>query len=397
MLVGAAGEGIKLMAKTVLVLGGGIGGVVAARELRKWLGSSDRVILIDKDGKHLFAPALLWVMEGRRKPEAVVKNLERLRRKGIEVIVGAVTKIDAENRRVETEAGGFDFDALVIALGAETAPEMMPGFAETAVSPYTLEGAVATRDAVAGFERGKIVVMVASLPFKCPAAPYEAALLIDHGLRKRGVRGGVEMEFITPEPQPMLVAGPELGGMVEMLLAGRRITYRPNLTPESVDVEGRAVVLAGGERVGFDLLIGIPPHRAPEVVRESGLANEAGWIPVHHNTMATVIPGVYAIGDVTAIVTPSGMPLPKAGVFAEGQAKTVAAVVEGYLSGKTEPAANFYGHGTCFLEIGGGLAGRAKGSFYAEPKPDVKFDPPGRFWRMQKWLFEKWWMWKWAP
>lgn len=128
------------MAKTVLVLGGGIGGVVVARELRKWLGSSDRVSLIDKDGKHIFAPALLWVMEGRRKPEAVVKNLERLRCKGIEVIVGAVTKIDAENRRVETEAGGFDFDALVIALGAETAPETMPGFAETAVSPYTLGG-----------------------------------------------------------------------------------------------------------------------------------------------------------------------------------------------------------------------------------------------------------------
>ncbi len=385
------------MAKTVLVLGGGIGGVVAARELRKWLGSSDRVILIDKDGKHLFAPSLLWVMEGKRKPEAVAKNLERLRRKGIEVIVGAVTKIDAENKRVETEAGGFDFDALVIALGAETAPEMMPGFAETAVSPYTLDGAVATREAVAGFNEGKIVVMVASLPFKCPAAPYEAALLIDHGLRKRGVRGGVEMEFITPEPQPMLVAGRELGRMVEVLLAGRRITYRPNLVPESVDVEGKAVSLAGGERVVFDLLVGIPPHRAPAVVRESGLGNEAGWIPVHHNTMATVVPGVYAIGDVTAIITPSGMPLPKAGVFAEGQAKTVAAVVAGYMSGKTEPAANFYGHGTCFLETGGGMAGRATGSFYAEPEPHVRFNSPGRFWGWQKWLFEKWWMWKWAP
>ena len=262
---------------------------------------------------------------------------------------------------METEAGGFDFDALVIALGAETAPEMMPGFAETAVSPYTLDGAVATREAVAGFNEGKIVVMVASLPFKCPAAPYEAALLIDHGLRKRGVRGGVDMEFITPEPQPMLVAGRELGRMVEVLLAGRRITYRPNLLPESVDVEGKAVSLAGGERVAFDLLVGIPPHRAPAVVRESGLGNEAGWIPVHHNTMATVVPGVYAIGDVTAIITPSGMPLPKAGVFAEGQAKTVAAVVAGYMSGKTEPAANFYGHGTCFLETGGGMAGRATG------------------------------------
>ena len=385
------------MAKTVLVLGGGIGGVVAARELRKWLNSSDRVILIDNDGKHLFPPSLLWVMEGTRKPKAIVKNLERLRRKGIEVIVGAVTAIDAENRRVETEAGGFDFDALVIALGADLAPDVMPGFAEAAVTPYDLEGAQATREAVAGINSGKIVVMVSSLPFKCPAAPYEAALFIDHALRKRGVRGAVEMEFITPEPQPMPVAGPELGGIVEMALAERRITYRTGLNPESIDVEGRAVVLAGGERVPFDLLVGIPPHRAPAVVRESSLANEAGWIPVHHNTMTTVVPGVFAIGDVTAITTPSGMPLPKAGVFAEGQAKTVAAGVTGYLSGKERPSAHFYGHGECFLETGGGIAGRATGNFYAQPKPVVSFKMPGRFWHWQKWVFEKWWMFRWAP
>ncbi|HJO06107.1 MAG TPA: FAD/NAD(P)-binding oxidoreductase [Chloroflexota bacterium] len=385
------------MAKTVLVLGGGIGGVVAARELRKGLGSSDRVILIDRDGKHLFSPSLLWVMEGTRKLDAIVRNLERLRRKGIEVIVGAVTDIDTDNRRVTTDAGEFDYDALVISLGAELAPDLLPGFAEAALTPYDLEGAERTRDAVAGFDSGKIVVMISSLPYKCPAAPYETTMFIDHALRKRGVRGGVEIEFITPEPQPMPVAGPELGRIVEMALAARRITYRSGLTPDSIDVDGKAVVLAGGERVGFDLLVGIPPHRTPGVIRESGLANEAGWIPVNHNTLTTPVPGVFAIGDVTAIMTPSGMPLPKAGVFAEGQAKTAAAGVAGYFSGKDRPTANFYGHGECFLETGGGVAGRATGNFYAEPKPRVKFNMPGRFWHWQKWVFEKWWMFRWAP
>ncbi|MDP6350279.1 MAG: FAD-dependent oxidoreductase, partial [Chloroflexota bacterium] len=159
------------MARTVLVLGGGIGGVVAARELRKGVGSSDRVILIDRDGQHLFPPSLLWVMEGTRKPDAIVKNLERLRRKGIEVIVGTVTGIDTDNRRVATDAGELDYDALVISLGAELAPDLMPGFAEAAVTPFDLAGAQATRDAIAGFDADKIVVMIASLPYKCPAAP----------------------------------------------------------------------------------------------------------------------------------------------------------------------------------------------------------------------------------
>ena len=380
--------------KTAVVLGGGIGGLVAARELRRRLDSGDRVVLVDRTARHLFAPSLLWVMEGSRRPQAIVRDLGRLSRHGIEIVKADVTVIDPNRRVVETSTGPVSYDALVVALGAQLAPEDMPGFSDAAHTPWDLEGAQKTRDAVQRFEGGRAVVMVSSLPYKCPAAPYETALLLDHAFRQRGVRGQIEIEILTPELQPMPVAGPEVGQAVTELLRSRGISYRPGAKPVAIDPGGKSVRTEGGEDVPFDLLVGVPPHRPPAAARTSGLANEAGWLPVDRHTMAAKGEGVYAIGDVAAIALPSGMPLPKAGVFAERQAKAVARSIAADF-GKGARS-SFDGTGSCFIEMGGGVAGYASGAFYAEPKPAVALRDPGRRWHLLKVAFEKWWMWRWT-
>lgn len=378
-------------AKTVLILGGGVGGVVTARELRKRLPRQHRVVLVDRERDHLFAPSLLWLIVGMRKPDAIQRPLERLERKGIEVKLGEVEKIDAEARRVTIGGETLDADSIVISLGAELAPDAIPGLREAGHNFYTLVGAEGLRDALSGLERGRIVVLTAAPAYKCPAAPYEAAMLIDHSLRERGRREAVTVEVYAAEPGPMGVAGPEVSGAVKQMLEARGIPYHPGHQIQAVDAAARRLEFANGTSAGFDLLAYVPPHRAPRVVRESGLAGDSGWIPVDRHTLETRFPGVYAIGDVVSIPLKMGKPLPKAGVFAHGEAEVVARNIAAAVEGR--PAADrFGGYGECFIETGGGKAGFGGGDFYAEPAPAIKLRAPS--WRMHlgKVLFEKSWL-----
>lgn len=383
-----------MMSKNIVILGGGVGGLVTARRLAGRLRGKHRIILVDRRDRHLFSPAFLWVMMGWRRPEETGRSLAGLARYGVEFMQAQVEGIDLAERAVRTSAGKVPFDHLVVSLGADVVPEALPGLAEIAHTPYTLEGAEKLGGALVGFKGGRVVVMVSSIPFKCPAAPYETALLMEAFFRERGRRGKVEMEIITPEPQPMPVAGPVLGEAVKGILSARGIGYRPNTPVSSVDVAGKSLVLKDGGSVPFDLLIAVPPHKPPAVVRDSGLAGETGWVPVDRFTLETRQEGVYAIGDVTTITLPNGKPLPKAGVFAHAEAEVVAERIADRLEGRSA-ADRFRGKGYCWLEMGDGRAGFAGGDFYAEPNPVVRLRRPGRFWRMGKVLFEKWWMWKW--
>lgn len=231
------------------------------------------------------------------------------------------------------------------------------------------------------------------MPFKCPAAPYETALLTDYLLRKRGVREKVNFQFLTTEPQPMPVAGPVVGDMIKGILLERDIEYQPNQKLTSVDPASKELQFEKGEKIKFDLLLAIPPHKSPSVVTESGLGDGPGWIPVDGRTLRTKYDDVYAIGDVTAIKLPSGMMLPKAGVFAERQAQVVANSIASEISGAAE-VQKYDGKGSCFIDTGYGKAGYASGDFYAEPKPLVNPRKPGRIWHWSKVLFEKYWLWR---
>jgi len=379
--------------RRVVVLGGGIGGIVAARTLRKRVPEDVRVLLVDRDQSYTFAPSLLWLMTGDREPGQISRGRERLARKGIELVTGEAQGLDPGRRMVRVDGRDIAYQRSVIALGAQPAPELMPGLREGAIDLYTAEGALAAGSALREFVGGRVVILVARLPYKCPAAPNEAAFLAESILRRRGVRAKVAL--YTPEPYPMPTAGEAMGKALAGMLGERGIELHAQQVVEEVDAGNKQLVLQSGERAGYDLLLAIPPHRTAGVVRISGLANESGFIPADPATLATWADGVYAIGDVAQIPIAGGKFLPKAGVFAKAQARVVASRIADELRHR-EPLATFDGKGSCFVDMGDGVAAFATGEFYAEDAPTVSLRRPSRRWHLSKVAFEKYWLARWA-
>lgn len=377
--------------RMVAVLGGGIGGVAAARALRRRLSADDRVLLMERERVHRFAPSLPWVMTGSRRADRVDRPLGRLVRRGIQVLPADVEEITADSRRVRTTAGEVAADRLVIALGVELAPEELPGFAESAHDVYTLEGAQAAGRALRALRGGRVAVLVSRLPYKCPAAPYETAMLAAALLRRTGARDSCSVDVYTPEPFPMPTAGAAIGEALEAMLAERGIGFHRQQQVERIEAGSRELVFTDGRREGFDLLLGVPPHRAPRPARESGLAAETGFIRVDRSTLETEAEGVFAIGDVTTIPIAGGKFLPKAGVFAHREAHVVAERIAAELGGRA-PSAEFDGSGSCFVEMGGGVAGFATGNFYGEDGPVVRMRRPGRRWHLARVALEQLWL-----
>ncbi len=384
----------EMSGKTILILGGGVGGYTAATELRARLPRAHRVIVVDRDARPAFAPSFLWLMTGGRASNAIRKDLHALTQQGIEFVNASVDAIDPAARRVTTSNDALDYDYLIVALGAELAPETIPNLAATAHTPYSLSGAENLRDARRDFGGGRVVVVIASLPYKCPAAPYETALLLDADLARRRVPHTVEI--YTPEGLPMPVAGPAIGKEVKQILDQRGIGFHPKVKLTAVSPESKELSFDDGTKTNFDFLVAVPPHRAPRVARESGLADASGWIPIDRLTMKTSVEGVYAIGDITANKIPGRhfpdvpLMLPKAGVFAHGQAKVVAHNIAGEILGQSA-AQVWDGFGACFLETGAGQAGFATGFFYAEPAPQVDLRAPNAAWHVGKVMLEKEW------
>lgn len=383
--------------RTVLILGGGWGGLTAAHHLRSLLASEHRVVVVERNNTFSLCVSYLWLMAGaRRDVDEIQRNMANLKRPGIEWVQATALGMDLERRIVETDRGPLEADYLVLALGADLAPEMVPGFQEAAHNFYDADGAAHLRSALTEFDGGSIVVLVGGAPFRCPAAPYEAAMLIEDLVRKRGIRDQTEISLYTPEAMPMAVAGPAVGNALVDMLRDRGIAYHSNHAVRSIEPATRTL-LFDESSTACDLLVGIPPHRAPQVVSDAGLVDGSGYVPVHPQTLEILAdpeeltvqyPGVYAIGDVTAIRLLNSMLLPKAGVFAEAHAHVVARAIAADIDGEARPA-GYDGSGFCYVEVGDGLAAYGEGDFYAYPGPRVRLEAPTTGARLAKQEYEQ--------
>jgi len=336
----------------VLILGAGFGGLELASTLAAETDGAVEVTLVDRTEGFVFGFSKLDVMFGRATADHVLHPYADLVHPGVRFVPATVTAIDPQARTVETTAGRFEADVLVVALGADLDPSATPGLVEHGHEFYTEAGAFGLRDVLADFPGGDVVVAVTSTPFKCPPAPSETALLVHDHLRDRGLLDRSSVSLVMPLPVP-IPPSPTASKALLAQFERRGIAWHPGALVRSVE-PGRAV-LADGSELPFDLLLAVPVHRAPSVVVESGLT-EDGWIQVDSETLQTRFEDVYAIGDVTSVGTP------KAGVFAEGQAAVVAARLIARSRGEDD-ATTYDGNGTCYLEFGGGLVGKVDVTF----------------------------------
>ena len=327
----------------ILVLGAGFGGLELTTRLSEEFGDDVDIVLIDKGEGFVFGFSKLDVMFGRKPPEAVVHPYADLVKPGVRFVRTTITAIDPQAKRVETDAGTFDADVLVVALGADLHPHLTPGLVEGGDEFYTVPGAFALRDKLAAFTGGKVIVGVTSTPFKCPPAPSETALMLHDFLTERGIRDQAEIALVMPLPVP-IPPSPDASAALLTAFEERGISWHPGKLVTSLDGERGVALLADGSEMPYDLFLGVPVHQAPAVVAESGLAVD-GWIPVDSLTLETSFPGVYAVGDVTSVGTP------KAGVFAEGQAVVVADRISALIRAESVEA-TYDGKGVCYLEFG---------------------------------------------
>lgn len=382
-------------ATRTVIVGAGFGGIAAARTLRELLPPPHRILVVDWRPEVSLGAGHTWVLTGRRRPEQISRRLSAITRHGLEFRCAEVVGVDPAKRVLEVAGDRVPADALVLAPGARLTLEPLPGAAGVAHQFYELDAALRLGEALDSFAGGRVVMAVIAPPYKCPAAPHEAALLIHERLAKKPGPDRFSLTLLTPEPQPMPVAGPVVGGAVRELYEQRGITalfgtrpvrvHSPSSTPAG-SPPSRAIAgeleLADGQRMPFDLLIVIPAHVAPAFLRDSGLVGGNGWVAVERSTLATTFDNVWAIGDVTAIPLAGGGMLPKAGVFAraegEAVARAIAARAQGQATGGDGEAPAFEGKGGCYLETGRGEAAYAEGDFFASPSPVVTLQPASR-------------------
>jgi len=348
----------------IVVLGAGFGGLQLMARLSEAFGDELDLTLIDRSDHFIFGYSKLDVMFGRETPAQVRIPYASIARPGVRFRRESITAIDPEKRRVTTDAGAYDAAILVIALGADYDIAATPGLAEGGNEFYSVPGATRLRDVIPTFSRGRAIVGVCSTPFKCPPAPSECALLLHDHLSRRGVRDNCEISLVMPFGTPIPPA-PDASSALLGAFAERNIRFVADRLVRAIDPARHVAMMSDGSEMPFDLFLGIPTHRVPAVVAESGMT-EDGWVPVSRTDLSTRYAGVYAIGDVTSVGTP------KAGVFAEGAGDVVAERIIAEVRGKDAPP-RYAGAGACYIEFGGDRVGRVDVDFLSGPSPTGSF------------------------
>jgi sulfide:quinone oxidoreductase len=368
--------------KRVLILGGGFGGIATAHRLKQRLGDQVEVILVDRRPYFMVGFRKSWALVGASTLDAGQKPIDSLSRIGVDVRRATIEAIDPQEKSVTVDGEKIQGDAVVVALGAELYPSAVPGFAEYAYNVYDPNDILRAEKALDEFKGGRLVIGIFGAPYKCPPAPLEMAMLIHDKLKRSGVKASIEV--FTPQPVTLPILSQASCDLVESRLSEIGIqTYGHH---KALRIEPGEVIFEK-RKIGFDLLLGVPPHRAPGVLRESGLTGESGWVEINPRTCATSFEGVYAIGDSTQIMLANKKTLPKAGLFAELMGETVAERLADEFNGK-EPTAQFSGEGGCYFEVGNGEAMMIKGNFLAEPAPVVELTESSKEFYDQKVRFE---------
>lgn len=366
------------MKTRIVVLGAGFGGLELCTMVSEALGDAVEVTLVDKSDAFVFGFSKLDVMFGRTTFDAVRLPYQEIVKPGVRFRRETIRAIDPETRRVTTDAGVHEADVLVIALGADYDMGATPGLAEGGNEFYSVAGAERLRKVLPTFSKGRAIVGVCGAPFKCPPAPSEAALLLHDFLSTRGVRDACEITLVLPFGSP-IPPSPATSRALVAAFAERGITFVPGRRVQSLDPARGVAVLDDSVELPYDLFLGVPKHRAPEVVAASGMVVD-GYIPVDSKSLATKYPGVYAVGDVATQGTP------KAGVFAEGAAKALAARLIAAQRGGGA-SAEHAGTGSCYIEFGAGRVGRVDVDFFSGPSPTGTFQEPSTALVAEKKLF----------
>ncbi len=380
--------------KTILVLGAGQGGIVTARELSKHSGNEEdinlvKILVFEKEETSVYSPSLPWIMVGKSKKEEITERTDKLDASGLEVIKGEIENLDPENLTVNVKGKQYKGDHMVVSLGVEQTDVF--NLRKFGFNFFTLQGAQDFYTELKGFKGGEIAILVSSLPFKSPAAPYEAAMLIEDFVRKNNPPKNTTVSLYTPEAGPMEFAGAEASKELRELLEKKGIKYYPN--HELKAVSGKSLEFSNGETYFYDLLAYTPMHQLPEVIKKSELAGKAGWVDVYNKTLETKFSNVYAIGDITHVTADNGSVLPKIGVFARQQAAVVAHNIGRKLANQ-KPDQIFVPEGKYFIEAGEGKASETGGKFSATGKNDVKMKSPAQWGHFSKWWDEKFWFFK---
>jgi sulfide:quinone oxidoreductase len=373
--------------KRVLILGAGFGGLTTANLLQKNLSLSSvkhQISIVDSKDYFIMGLVNLWILSGMRTLDDSKIALSRLENKGIRYLNAEVTAIDPVSRTVTIKRNStprLEYDYLVIALGSEFALEHVKGFLENGGSNlYDAEQVPKLREKILSLKKGRIVICITSVPYKCPPAPYEASLLINDILVKNGTRDSIDIEIYTPTPIALPVAGAKVSHEVINLLNDNHVNFHPLHKIKSV-TDTKEIEFENGHKVKYDLLIGIPPHKVPEVIRNSDLVKQGqNWINVDKFSLKTDYQNVFAIGDVNEIKVTENVAIPKAGVFAEAQAKVVnQQIIDDIENNKDKRSSSkFDGKGFCFMEVGNKKAGYISADFYNENGPVTLLEPPSK-------------------
>ena len=365
------------MRQHVLILGAGFAGLELATRLSETLADAVDVTLLDRNDSFYFGFSKLEVMLGRESSDAVRLPYGDIAKDGVQFRQETVTGIDPVARRVATDAGTYDADFLVVAMGADYDMAATPGLEEGGHEYYTLAGAERLRDALADFDGGRVLVSVLGQPFKCPPAPFEGSFLLHEHFTRQGIRDAVQMATTYPMQRPVPVTG-EVSQMFRDGLASRRIEELPQHLVTSIDPAARVAHLASGETLPYDLFVGIPVHRAPDPLAASGLAPD-GWVPIDQANLRTRFPRVYAAGDVSS----GPRTVPKAGIFAESAALVIADDIAADISGG-EPPAPYEASGVCYAEFGDGLVSKVDVNFLRGEAPSAQRHDPSREYAAEK-------------